>query len=472
MNGWNYILSIQRLKVSYRGEKEDYRIMKNYIVLDIENPNSRGNTVCSIALLKVVNGEVVDKIYTLINPEDRFDARNSEITNINSSMVLDKPTLKELWPKISKLIGDNIIVGHNVVYDLSVLSKSLDRYGIEVPVFRYSCTLQLSKRYLNSYSYKLEELAKQIGVEYTAHIAEEDAYATYRLFEYINNKNDIDDSSIKDYSFEFSTSDKLDEKLSTNINNLFGIIQGINYDGTVDEKEVKFLKNWVEENQKYKQYMLFNRIINKLSEVLEDDVVSDYERVELLCLVNSIHSSKLYNETTLGLQILQGILQGITCDQKIVKEEVESLKTWLKENDYLSDVYPYDKVLLVVNEVLEDEILTETEKAELMDTFNDILNPVKEEKADLDLQGRTFCLSGEFKKGSKNEIKEVLKNLGGIEKSGVSSKLDYLFVGGIGSEAWKFGNVGGKIVKALELQEKGSSIKIISEDDMFVGLID
>lgn len=145
-------------------------------------------------------------------------------------MVLDKPTLKEIWPEISGLIADNVIVGHKVTYDLSVVSKSLDRYGIEVPVFRYSCTMQLSKRYLDTYSYKLEELAKQIGVEYTAHIAEEDAYATYRLFEYLNSNNYIDDSCIKDYRYEFSTSDKLDEKLSTNINNLFGIIQGINYD--------------------------------------------------------------------------------------------------------------------------------------------------------------------------------------------------------------------------------------------------
>lgn len=446
--------------------------MKNYIVMDIENPNTRGNTICSIAILQVADGEIINKIYTLINPEDRFDLRNSEITNINSSMVLDKPTLKELWPEISNLLVDNVIVGHNVTYDLSVLSKSLDRYKIEVPLFRYSCTMQLSKRYLVSNSYKLEELAKQIGVEYTPHIAEEDAYATYRLFEYIISNNDIGDSCIKDYRYEFSTSDKLDEKLSTNINNLFGIIQGINYDGTINEKEVEFLKKWVEENQKYKQYTLFNRILNKLAEVLEDDIISEYERVELLCLVTSIHSSKLYNETTLGLQILQGILKGITCDQKIVVEEVESLKKWLKENDYLSDVYPYDKVLLIVNEVLEDGILTEKEKDELMETFNDILNPVKESVSVLDLQERTFCLSGEFKKGSKNEIKEVLKNLGGIEKSGISSKLDYLFVGSIGSEAWKYGNVGGKIAKALELQEKGSCIKIIGEEDMFAGIID
>ena len=48
----------------------------------------------------------------------------------------------------------------------------------------------------------------------------------------------------------------------------------------------------------------------------------------------------------------------------------------------------------------------------------------------------------------------------------MSGKLDYLFVGGLGSEAWKYGNIGGKIARAQELQEKGKNIQIISEDDL------
>ena len=52
-----------------------------------------------------------------------------------------------------------------------------------------------------------------------------------------------------------------------------------------------------------------------------------------------------------------------------------------------------------------------------------------------------------------------------MSKNSVSSKIDYLFVGGLGSEAWKFGNVGGKIAKAQELQERGCKIQIIPEDE-------
>lgn len=80
-------------------------------------------------------------------------------------------------------------------------------------------------------------------------------------------------------------------------------------------------------------------------------------------------------------------------------------------------------------------------------------------------------LSGEFSCASKSEISKKLVAKGAIEKSGVSSKLDYLFVGGSGSASWKFGKIGGKIAKAMELQEKGNKIQIVGEDDIIEILI-
>lgn len=227
------------------------------------------------------------------------------------------------------------------------------------------------------------------------------------------------------------------------------------------------MNKWLDENVIYKQYSLFNKILTELSSILEDGIITKYEKIELLGLVNSIQSSNMYNETTLNLQILQGILEGIACDKKIVIEEIENLKIWLIKNDYLSGVYPYDKVLLIVNKVLEDGILTENEKEDLALSFNEILNPICSNNKSIKLNGKTFCLTGDFKNGTKSEIKQKLENLGAIEKRGVSTKLDYLFVGGLGSDAWKYGNIGGKIAKAQELQEKGSLIQIITEEDLF-----
>ena len=76
-------------------------MIKDYISIDIENPNSRGNSICSIGIIVVKNKKVVDEKYSLINPEDRFDINNSNITGLNYSDVKDAPTFKEYWKSIN-----------------------------------------------------------------------------------------------------------------------------------------------------------------------------------------------------------------------------------------------------------------------------------------------------------------------------------------------------------------------------------
>ena len=440
-------------------------MIKDYISVDIENPNTRGNSICSIGIIIVKDNKIIDKKYSLINPEDRFDINNSKITGLTYADVKDAPTFKEYWKIIEDLFKNNIIVGHNITYDLSVISKALERYDIDAPVFNYYCTLKLSRKYINTNSYSLNSLCDLLKINLdNHHNALEDALASQQIFEYLNKRNDIGNSE----KFEFinKVSDSMDSKLETNINTLYGIIKGINYDGIIDDKEIEKLRLWVEDNRLYKQYSLFDRIINKLEEILEDNVITEYERIELEKLVTSINESKMYSESTLSLQILNGILDGIVCNQKVDQKEIENLNIWLRQNDYLKDVYPYDKVLLEVNKVLEDGILTEEESNYIFDTFNEIVNPDFSDDENIDFNGKTFCLTGEFKCATKQEISKKLQELGGTEKTGVSSKLDYLIVGGVGSDAWKFGKIGGKQAKAQELNEKGANIKIIDEDSL------
>lgn len=440
-------------------------MINDYISVDIENPNARGNSICSIGIIVVKNKKVVEQKYSLINPEDRFDINNSNITGLNYSDVKDAPTFKEYWKNIKELLEKNIIVGHNITYDLTVIAKALERYDIKVPIFNYYCTLKLSRSFINSNSYSLNNLCDLLNINLeNHHNALEDAKASQKLFEYLDNNNDIGNS--EKFEFERVLLDNLDSKLETNINTLYGIIKGINYDKKIDDKEIEKLKVWVEDNRIYKQYALFDRIILKLEEILNDNKITEYEKIELEKLVTSINNSKIYSESTLSLQILNGILDGIVCDQKVNQKEIENLNAWLKQNDYLKDVYPYDKVLLEVSKVLEDRILTEEESNYILGIFNEILHPEFNNDENIDFDGKTFCLTGEFKNATKQEISKKLQDLGGIEKTGVSSKLNYLIVGGVGSESWKFGKIGGKQAKTQELNEKGANIKIIDEDSL------
>ena len=332
-----------------------------------------------------------------------------------------------------------------------------------MPEVNYYCTLKLLKDNMSMESYGLDKVSKYLNIELKEHHnALSDASAAQQIFEYLNKKYDI--GKPENFRYESVLSENLDSKLESNINSLYGIIQGITYDELIDDKEIEKIKCWIDENRLYKHYSLFNRIITKLEEILEDNIITDYERIELLALVSSINKSKMYSEATLALQILNGILDGIICNEKINQREIDNLRNWLKEHDYLKDVYPYDKVLLEVNKVLEDGVLSSEESDYLLKIFEDIVNPQLDNEEDINFKGKTFCLTGEFKSATKQEISQKIQDLGGIEKSGVSTKLNYLIVGGVGSDAWKFGKIGGKQAKAQELNEKGANIKIIDED--------
>ena len=117
-------------------------------------------------------------------------------------------------------------------------------------------------------------------------------------------------------------------------------------------------------------------------------------------------------------------------------------------------------------------IIFKQEYDELMKGFNDFINPIKEEKISgiPNFQDKIFCLTGTFNSGSKESIEKRIIEKGGICGKGVTTKTDYLIVGGSGSDAWKFGNYGGKVQKAMELKEKGKNIEIISEDEFLKNL--
>ncbi len=441
--------------------------MKDYVVLDLENPNFRQNSICAIGIIVVRNHITVEKIYSLINPEDTFDRINMDITKIAPHMVEDSPTLPEYWPKINKLLTQNIIVGHNITYDLKLISKSLQRYQISVPDFKFICTLSLSRRFLNLPSYKLENIAKKLHIFYNPHNAIEDARAAYELFEHINRIKEIPPNESRHYHYVPKIVEKYDPKLSTNINNLYGMIRVIMFEEYITEAQFKLFEQWYEKNRCYNQYLIFHKISLELKRILDKGYMDATDKKALIDTVDFVSVSSIYSKKTLKIQVLQGIIKTITADNKVTLDELTNLKRWLLRNTFLSGSYPYDKILQITNNMLNQGFMTSDEQENISNKLNDLLNPIKNTDEEFTLNKKTFCLSGEFKHGNKEELIKLLEKEGAIAKTSVSGKVDYLFVGDLGSPAWKYGNIGGKIVKAQKLQDNGGKIKIISEKNLF-----
>jgi DNA polymerase-3 subunit epsilon len=141
------------------------------------------------------------------------------------------------------------------------------------------------------------------------------------------------------------------------------------------------------------------------------------------------------------------------------------LQKWLAHNSHLKGCYPYDAIIKILEDVLADGVITESENKILLDLFNDFTNPT-DTKSDgtISLADKIVCLTGEFTYGSKADVAEIIEKIGGEIADGVTSKINILVVGGEGSDNWSFGNYGAKVKKALELNSKGKNIQIIGEN--------
>ena len=177
-----------------------------------------------------------------------------------------------------------------------------------------------------------------------------------------------------------------------------------------------------------------------------------------------------YSDESKALQTLQGILLGVTCDGVLTEDEVYAVKQWLNDYKYLSGNYPFDVAYSEIEDALEDGILEPAELQHLLKKFQELIDPVKTRHDTQNLSefnNKVVCLSGEFSHGSKSDIGAVLEEAGATLHDTMTKKVDILIVGNFGSEAWLCGNYGGKVKKAVEMQNKGLPIKIITEDDMF-----
>lgn len=152
----------------------------NFTVIDFETANSRRASACSIGIVKVVDGKIVEKNSWLIRPKELdFNYMNISIHGIRPDDVKDQPEFNHLYQKIFKDYFENqLIIAHNASFDMSVLRKTLDLYNIEYPTFDYLCTVKVAqKTWPELYNHKLDTLSNFLKFKFKHHDALDDCLA-------------------------------------------------------------------------------------------------------------------------------------------------------------------------------------------------------------------------------------------------------------------------------------------------------
>jgi len=156
------------------------------VFLDLETTglNSSTDKIIEIAAIKISKGKIVEKFDSLVNPGVKIPDIISSITGIQDSDVETAPPWSKIQEQIKNFLGDHILAGHNLPFDLSFLATN----SLKLPnIFFDTCDLAgilLPK----VESLSLETLTTAFNFKHeNSHRAMSDVEACFELWQYLKN---------------------------------------------------------------------------------------------------------------------------------------------------------------------------------------------------------------------------------------------------------------------------------------------
>ena len=158
----------------------------DFIALDVETTglDEKRNEITEIGIVRFRKGVMVAEYSTLIKPTEMISDYVSNMTGITNEMVSHAPVFEEVVSEMLDFIGDDLVVGHNIKFDIGMLDQALIRVGKPVLDNIMLDTLDIIS-ILNPTggSFKLSHLAKIYGVlEENVHRAKDDSLMTANLY--------------------------------------------------------------------------------------------------------------------------------------------------------------------------------------------------------------------------------------------------------------------------------------------------
>lgn len=106
-------------------------IPDEFVAIDIETTglNPTCDEIVEVSAVRYRNGHEVDAYETLVKPTRPLSAFITLFNGITNDMVADAPAVGEIMPPLRAFIGDSVLLGHNVHFDINFLYDAIERAG-------------------------------------------------------------------------------------------------------------------------------------------------------------------------------------------------------------------------------------------------------------------------------------------------------------------------------------------------------
>lgn len=164
----------------------------DYTVIDVETTgvDPHWDEIIEMAAIRVRNGDAIDRFSTLVRPNNPISDFISKLTGITNEAVATAPRLPDVLGGFLDFLGNDIIVGHNVHFDVNfIYDASMAEFGKPITNDMVD-TLRLSRRLLPDLPHhRLEDVASAFNVDQVcAHRSLADCETTYLVLRELASK--------------------------------------------------------------------------------------------------------------------------------------------------------------------------------------------------------------------------------------------------------------------------------------------
>lgn len=156
-----------------------------YVVFDLETTglSAVNNRIIEIGAVKVIEGKIVDRFSTFVNPREPIPFEIEQLTSISDEMVIDAPVIEDILPKFLEFCEGCVLIAHNASFDAGFIQENCRRMGI-VTDFTVGDTVAMARILLPALNkFKLDTVAKALNISLDHHHrAVDDAACTAEIF--------------------------------------------------------------------------------------------------------------------------------------------------------------------------------------------------------------------------------------------------------------------------------------------------
>ena len=106
--------------------------MLDFAAIDFETANEQPSSVCSVGVVVVRDGEIVDTFYSLIHPEpEYYQWFCRRVHGLGPEDTEDAPVFPYVWERIEPLIEGLPLVAHNARFDEGRFGCVLPNHRLE-----------------------------------------------------------------------------------------------------------------------------------------------------------------------------------------------------------------------------------------------------------------------------------------------------------------------------------------------------